>query len=122
MPEIEARRYSAYKHLASVGLRDGKGSSGGRPGLSIAHLSFRFLACFCLLPASFRGPRRLLFALGAWRIVAGLLRAFKSAKSNVRWRVRIAMQLLELIDYGPNTFGTHKQRGEDSENIDKNVR
>jgi hypothetical protein len=26
-------------------------------------------------------------------------RAFKSAKSNVRWRVRIAMQLLELIDY-----------------------
>ena len=32
------------------------------------------------------------------------------------------MQLLELIDYGPNTFGTHKQSGEDSENIDENVR
>jgi hypothetical protein len=32
------------------------------------------------------------------------------------------MQLLELIDYGPNTFGTHTQSGEDSENIDENVR
>ena len=32
------------------------------------------------------------------------------------------MQLLELIDYGPNTFGTHEQSGEDSENIDENVR
>jgi hypothetical protein len=29
------------------------------------------------------------------------------------------MQLLERIDYGPNTFGTHKQSGEDSENIDE---
>ena len=34
----------------------------------------------------------------------------------------IAMQLLELIDYGPNTFGTHKEGGGDSENIDENVR
>jgi hypothetical protein len=32
------------------------------------------------------------------------------------------MQLLELIDYGPNTFGTHKEGGGDSENIGKNVR
>jgi hypothetical protein len=32
------------------------------------------------------------------------------------------MHLLELIDYGPNTFGTHKQSSEDSENIDENVR
>jgi hypothetical protein len=33
------------------------------------------------------------------------------------------MQLLELIDYGPNTFGTHKEGGGDSENIDdENVR
>jgi hypothetical protein len=38
------------------------------------------------------------------------------------WRVRIAMQLLELIDYGPNTFKTHERSGEDSENIDENVR
>ena len=56
------------------------------------------------------------------RSARGTLRAFQSAKSNVRWRVRIAMQLLELIDYGPNTFGTHKQSGEDSENINENVR
>jgi hypothetical protein len=34
----------------------------------------------------------------------------------------IAMQLLELIDYGPNTFGTRKKIGEDSENIGENVR
>jgi hypothetical protein len=34
----------------------------------------------------------------------------------------IAMQLLELIDYGPDTFGTHKEGGGDSENIDENVR
>jgi hypothetical protein len=34
----------------------------------------------------------------------------------------IAMQLLELIDYGPNTFGTHKESGGDSETIDENVR
>jgi hypothetical protein len=32
------------------------------------------------------------------------------------------MQLLELIDYGPNTFGTHKGGGGDSENIVENVR
>jgi hypothetical protein len=32
------------------------------------------------------------------------------------------MQLLELIDYGPNTFGTYKESGGDSENIDQNVR
>jgi hypothetical protein len=32
------------------------------------------------------------------------------------------MQLLELIDYGPNTFRTHKEGGGDSENIDENVR
>jgi len=32
------------------------------------------------------------------------------------------MQLLELIDYGPNTFGTHEKGGGDSENIDENVR
>jgi hypothetical protein len=32
------------------------------------------------------------------------------------------MQLLELIDYGPNTFGTHEQSGEDSENINENFR
>jgi hypothetical protein len=32
------------------------------------------------------------------------------------------MQLFELIDYGPNTFGTHKGGGGDSESIDKNVR
>ena len=34
----------------------------------------------------------------------------------------IAMQLLELIGYGPNIFGTHKEDGGDSENIDENVR
>jgi hypothetical protein len=28
------------------------------------------------------------------------------------------MQLLELIDYGPNTFGTHEECGGDSKNID----
>jgi hypothetical protein len=32
------------------------------------------------------------------------------------------MQLSELIDYGPDTFGTHEQSGGDSENIDENVR
>jgi hypothetical protein len=32
------------------------------------------------------------------------------------------MQLLELIDYGPNTFGTHKEGGGDSENITESVR
>jgi len=32
------------------------------------------------------------------------------------------MQLLELIDYGPNTFGTHEQSGDDSEIVVKNVR
>jgi hypothetical protein len=32
------------------------------------------------------------------------------------------MQLLELIDYGPNTFGTHKEGAGDSENIAKNFR
>jgi hypothetical protein len=32
------------------------------------------------------------------------------------------MQLLELIDYGPNTFGTHEEGGGDSENIVENVR
>jgi hypothetical protein len=34
----------------------------------------------------------------------------------------IAMQLLELIDYGPNTFGTHEEAGGDSKNIDEYVR
>jgi hypothetical protein len=34
----------------------------------------------------------------------------------------IAMQLLELIGYGPNTFGTHKQSGGDSDNIDEHFR
>jgi hypothetical protein len=34
----------------------------------------------------------------------------------------IAMQLLEIITYGPNTFGTHKQNGGNSENIDENIR
>jgi hypothetical protein len=29
------------------------------------------------------------------------------------------MQLLELIDYGPNTFGTHKESGGDSEKLTK---
>jgi hypothetical protein len=32
------------------------------------------------------------------------------------------MQLLELIDYGPNAFGAHKESGGDSENNDENVR
>jgi hypothetical protein len=32
------------------------------------------------------------------------------------------MQLLEVINYGPNTFGTHKQSSGDSENINENVR
>jgi hypothetical protein len=32
------------------------------------------------------------------------------------------MQLLELVDYGPNTFGNHKEGGGDSENIVENVR
>jgi hypothetical protein len=32
------------------------------------------------------------------------------------------MQLLELIDYGPNTFGAHEGSGGDSKNIDENVR
>jgi len=27
------------------------------------------------------------------------------------------MQLLEIIDYGPNTFGTDEKSGENSENI-----
>jgi hypothetical protein len=32
------------------------------------------------------------------------------------------MQLLELIDYRPNTFGTHEEGGGDSENIGENIR
>jgi hypothetical protein len=32
------------------------------------------------------------------------------------------MQLLELIDYGPNTFGAYTEGGGDSENIVENVR
>jgi hypothetical protein len=32
------------------------------------------------------------------------------------------MQLLELIAYGPSTFGTQEGRGEDFENIGENVR
>jgi hypothetical protein len=29
------------------------------------------------------------------------------------------MQLLEIIAYGPNTFGAHEKSGEDSKNVDK---
>jgi hypothetical protein len=32
------------------------------------------------------------------------------------------MQLLELINHGPNTFGTHKTSGGDSKNIEENFR
>jgi hypothetical protein len=32
------------------------------------------------------------------------------------------MQLLEIIDYGPNTFGTHNKSGGDFESIDENDR
>jgi hypothetical protein len=32
------------------------------------------------------------------------------------------MQLLELIDYGPNTFGSHGKSGGGSENIGEDVR
>jgi hypothetical protein len=34
----------------------------------------------------------------------------------------IAIHLLELVVHGSNTFGTHKEGGGDSENIDENVR
>jgi hypothetical protein len=32
------------------------------------------------------------------------------------------MQLLDTIDYGPNTFGTHKEIGGHSENIGEKFR
>jgi hypothetical protein len=32
------------------------------------------------------------------------------------------MHLLELIDYGPDTFGTYKEGGGDSESIVENFR
>jgi hypothetical protein len=32
------------------------------------------------------------------------------------------MQLLEIIDYGPNTFGTDKESGGNSANIGENFR
>jgi hypothetical protein len=33
----------------------------------------------------------------------------------------IAMQLLDIIAYGPDTFGAYRKSGGDSENVDKNV-
>jgi hypothetical protein len=32
------------------------------------------------------------------------------------------MQPLEIIDYGPNTFGAHKESGGNSENIGEKIR
>jgi hypothetical protein len=32
------------------------------------------------------------------------------------------MQLLEIVDYGPNTYGAHLKRGGNSENIRKTFR
>jgi hypothetical protein len=58
------------------------------------------------------------------RIIAkfGRSESIASHTYNKKNLTPIAMPLLELIDCGPNTFGTHEEGGGNSENIDESVR
>jgi hypothetical protein len=59
------------------------------------------------------------------RIIAKFGRSESIASHTTYSRISfalIAMQLLETIDYGPNTFGAYEKSGGNSENIDENFR